>query len=517
MKLNLYIIADELNADGSVVYAQGSTALTFSELRPFSPEEAVVEEAAYVVDAKDLTAAHGRPAVGDWVCCGIPDREALEALEANVLILPHERLCDTLLLALNQLCLRYANWGNDLVGNALAGVEYQQVISGCALKMLRNPFLLFNPSDLCVSAVGDLPDDFDNAEWLSLVESVRSNVPASGFKMTARAEANEEPLVFERSERYSLLVTNIFVNKTRYGKIVFCDTQRPFTKGFISLASYFCDFMSMLTARALATGKIGGQASNFFIEILWGRHLDDAWFERHARMIGIRPDQKMRVLVSSNEDEMPSASALAHIRSTMQKRFPQDVSFVYQSAVVTILFEGDCSLMAEEMARRLEEAAPHDDQITGISMAFYDLHHLKFYYKQALSALARLRSEQLPGTAGPRLCFYDSDCFFHDFLSYYKIDRDFRWLIHPRVYRLYENDLASSTNNVEYLKVFIECGCNIKQAAATLYVHYNTFLYRLERIKEIAEIDIRDHTALKNELFHLLLSCKLLLDQRKGR
>ena len=57
---------------------------------------------------------------------------------------------------------------------------------------------------------------------------------------------------------------------------------------------------------------------------------------------------------------------------------------------------------------------------------------------------------------------------------------------------------------------------NKKATAARLNVHYNTLVYRLERISEICFIDL-DEIALDadDELFHILLSCKLIEEERK--
>lgn len=46
-------------------------------------------------------------------------------------------------------------------------------------------------------------------------------------------------------------------------------------------------------------------------------------------------------------------------------------------------------------------------------------------------------------------------------------------------------DLAKKTNLVETLEMYLDTGSNIKLTAERMYTHYNTILYRLERIREI--------------------------------
>jgi purine catabolism regulator len=39
------------------------------------------------------------------------------------------------------------------------------------------------------------------------------------------------------------------------------------------------------------------------------------------------------------------------------------------------------------------------------------------------------------------------------------------------------------------LQVFLENNCNVKETAAKLYTHYNTILYRINKIKELTGVD----------------------------
>ncbi|MCB0089349.1 MAG: helix-turn-helix domain-containing protein [Caldilineaceae bacterium] len=55
------------------------------------------------------------------------------------------------------------------------------------------------------------------------------------------------------------------------------------------------------------------------------------------------------------------------------------------------------------------------------------------------------------------------------------------------------------------LEAFFECHGNLSQTAAQLHIHRNTLTYRLERIAEIAQLDLNDADA----RFSLQLALKL--------
>lgn len=65
-------------------------------------------------------------------------------------------------------------------------------------------------------------------------------------------------------------------------------------------------------------------------------------------------------------------------------------------------------------------------------------------------------------------------------------------------------DGKRSTSLVRTLEAFLDNGCNLKATSAALFIHLNTLLYRLKRIEEIGEIDLKNpetrlslHMALK--------------------
>ena len=42
------------------------------------------------------------------------------------------------------------------------------------------------------------------------------------------------------------------------------------------------------------------------------------------------------------------------------------------------------------------------------------------------------------------------------------------------------------------LDMYFKCRQNAKKAANEMYIHYNTFLYRLDRIRQILKLDIEN-------------------------
>jgi purine catabolism regulator len=76
--------------------------------------------------------------------------------------------------------------------------------------------------------------------------------------------------------------------------------------------------------------------------------------------------------------------------------------------------------------------------------------------------------------------------------------------------KLTEYDLRQNADLIKTLEAFFNCHGNLSQTAEVLIVHRNTLLYRMNRINEIAEIDLnRPETRLA---LHLALTIQRLLD-----
>ena len=87
-------------------------------------------------------------------------------------------------------------------------------------------------------------------------------------------------------------------------------------------------------------------------------------------------------------------------------------------------------------------------------------------------------------------------------------DSDLAIWVAPTVLKLHEYDLQNNTEYVKYLKTFLICGCNIKLTAQHLFFHRNTFIYRLEKIKQLLGVDVTTMT--DEEKIQMLFACKLL-------
>ncbi len=58
---------------------------------------------------------------------------------------------------------------------------------------------------------------------------------------------------------------------------------------------------------------------------------------------------------------------------------------------------------------------------------------------------------------------------------------------------LMEYDRERSSDLIRTLRVYFACGANASLAADRLFLHRNSMIYRLERIRELTGLDLRDN------------------------
>lgn len=126
---------------------------------------------------------------------------------------------------------------------------------------------------------------------------------------------------------------------------------------------------------------------------------------------------------------------------------------------------------------------------------------LQTSYKEAKQAIQI--SEKTPN---PKeiISFYD--------LGIYRLiytqnrDKEIQVYLQETVGKLIEYDREKNTELIRTLQVFFECHGNLKRVSEVLFTHYNTILYRMERIQEISGCNLD----CPEDRFNLEVALKLL-------
>lgn len=160
--------------------------------------------------------------------------------------------------------------------------------------------------------------------------------------------------------------------------------------------------------------------------------------------------------------------------------------------------------LAQQFSIDIQRQYPNNKVAIGLGQPARDISTWRASYrdaKQALELAMRLQT--------------DTPLYIGDLGVYQLIlslgDREKLLTFHEKTLQpLIDYDMRQHADLIKTLEAFFNCHGNLSQTAAELIVHRNTLLYRMNRINEIAEIDLnRPETRLA---LHLALTIRRLLD-----
>ncbi len=154
------------------------------------------------------------------------------------------------------------------------------------------------------------------------------------------------------------------------------------------------------------------------------------------------------------------------------------------------------SEMVEEAENNVTGVTIHAG-IGGTSQNIMDLHH---YFNQATEALRLVKTSSNQN----KTCHFD-DFMVHHFLKENISTIDMRKFFQNALGELYQYDKQNSSELIKTLEAWIENNFNIAKTSRYLYTHRNTILYRMEKISNILNSDLKDG----NELLKYQLALKI--------
>jgi purine catabolism regulator len=206
-----------------------------------------------------------------------------------------------------------------------------------------------------------------------------------------------------------------------------------------------------------------------------------------------------------------SISSLLFIINRKIKHSKDKIIYVDKSDRILILFGSEFAKSAEEIKREtnsfcediLNDALKtfrKNELIFGIGRSYNDASQLWKSHKQA-----KLIVENLSKTIIGSIVHFD-DLGLYRILSFDGLKGELLDFCEDTIKPLMEYDKANNTELVKTLKNYFQCNGNMKKLSEKMYMHYNTIIYRLQKIKEITGLDIDD----SNSRLNLEIALKII-------
>ncbi len=154
-----------------------------------------------------------------------------------------------------------------------------------------------------------------------------------------------------------------------------------------------------------------------------------------------------------------------------------------------------------EFCDKLKDFMEETETWCGISPEFTNVFQMREPISMA-SAAARLGPQEIASATN------FADCALPYALEFLKRHLS-SYIIHPVLAQLEKYDRENHTELYSTLRTFLNCERNYIQTAGQLFIHRNTLLYRLKRIRELTGVDLDDVSVrLHIQLSYLLAEIK---------
>ena len=373
-----------------------------------------------------------------------------------------------------------------------------QHLVDCASELFGNPLFMADLSMgiVCKSSnMGEGEQDFSAEGDPDRQHGLAKQAADAGFMDWIYH--HDQPVIgeFEAQPRY--LSARVRDGAQVLGHVVVVETQRMFSSDDERLLPVFCQTLSYELRRTRSNEPSAGACGPLLGELIAGsaREEDDA--RKRLQGLGYAVPATVRLMLFRPIDERRVIS-LAYLRAQLEQAFHGSMGVIRGEECLQVV---DGSLTEGQLAKRISKSVYCGGMAVGVSRPFAKVTLLDWAYRQADAAI-RLAAVSREGA----LNTYDDVAAQHLLEVASASDaRAQEALVVPEIALIEAFDARDHTDYLRSLATYLNSGRNVAKAARALGVHKNSMYYRIQRLEELAGID------LANERTCFLLQLSLAL------
>ena len=294
---------------------------------------------------------------------------------------------------------------------------------------------------------------------------------------------------------------NLFVDEKATHRLILTECRVEITQGVICVLDILSEKLEFLLTHEEEETDPDRDIEQIFVRVLSDRTADYMQISRELSELGWGGNHEYMCLILQitylNQQNLSTKAISRYIK----KKLGDSVSFLYQDEIVVFFDLTRLGMTQEDVAGKLIYFIRDTYLKAGYSRVMTGHMNLRRQYVQAKTAL----------DVGSRKKPYLWIHYFSQVAMTYILEQATKRLpgtmiCHEGLLELKKHDEENQTQYMETLRVYLEQHLSATQAARELFIHRSTFLYRLDRIREILQSDLDD----PEEIFYLELSFRLL-------
>ncbi|MEG1984450.1 MAG: helix-turn-helix domain-containing protein [Oscillospiraceae bacterium] len=396
----------------------------------------------------------------------------------------------------------YDHW-ESILQNCISGKEPMANLLNASFEVFRNPIFV-NAADFFLVAYSSIIENSKSMELMT--DPIQSFETMSMLKLDPffnQARSFTDVFVMpEYLTGYRELCINLFEHKTFAYRIRVPEILAPIPDGYEALLRYLADFVQFalrqadfseahrdFSLEALLVGILDHEITGF-TKITQG-FTDFGWFSDNSYCcFCIKP-------AAADRENQTSRFICDHFEKMIEGSYAFTYNGMIAAFVNLTIFGGGIQEAIDAAVIFLRDSYLK----TGVSNSFSGFLDLPCNYAQAQLALE----------LGEK---YKSQRWIHrfeDFALEYIVERcteklPLNLVCSPAILLLKQHDALHSTEYVKTLRLYLESSLNAVQTSKQLFIHRSTFLYRLDKIRELTGIELDN----RDTLLYLMLSFKMI-------
>ncbi len=399
---------------------------------------------------------------------------------------------------------RKYNSFDDMIKQSLLRGESTETLCNQIADFLHVPFIVFDESlrlqYISPEAGGLLEWEDDRFSGLKVMPTEFINQLNLVYMEKARNFINNAVLLQDDRLPYNLIST---LNGRDSYIVVAFETSRTFTRGVLELIDYVHNFILLSFQHSARKTPSSRSMSSVILSMLEGVKFSTEDLKNMLAGIGwqITDCCCCIVVYPLNEQETDNWNYINTFCLKLENQFHDCIAFPYKEHIAAIVNLDKAGCSVYDISHSISLFLRDGLLKAGISFKYWNFETTPIYYRQACYAY------EMGKVYDPSFwCYIFEDYALYHFIHYGSSRLPPRHLCHPALVELHGYDKANGTDLLKTLEIYVQNNCNAVTAAELLYIHRNTFYQRLNKIKEIINLNLDDPKV----RLYLLISTQLI-------
>ncbi len=403
---------------------------------------------------------------------------------------------------------RYFSGSARLLESLVQGKGIQDVVDTGSM-LLEKPMFARDTSFKLLAYTKNV--EIDDVVWNNVVkrgyhtyEDIKKMMKARAFE---RLNESNAPVLFESSlkPRTSRVWSKICIADIVVGHLVVLGLEKKFSDEDIEIIQLISNAISLEMQK---DGNLynGLKNESFIKDLLAGKIQDPEEIQERLKYLDCEFKDRLYIMTVVFSEADYSNMPKFFVKDYLSRMIPDNTALFYKDNIVFIINHSGDRPFSREIEERLVIFLTENHMMAGLSSVFSSLKEMDKFHNQSLKAIELGRHMNRENC----LHYYENYLFEH-MLSTCSEQQELYQFCHPSIFILREYDRRNNTKYLKFLYQYLENINNPCGVISALNIHRNTLKYRIDKIKGIMNVDLKD----SKQLLLLYLSFQILIQGRE--